>query len=179
MLNIIKSLPGYYRTSKVMENLTGAEDTELDQFLTKVDEALNQVFVDTATYKLEDWEKDLGIKTDTTKTDSDRRSVIKSRLRGSGTITISHIKNVAESYVNGQVDVIEDNPNFRFTVKFVDPLGIPPNLADLQKVINDLKPAHLGVTYEFTYNTNADLSIFTHAHLATYTHTQLREEEII
>ncbi|MNJ78365.1 hypothetical protein D3C77_761030 [compost metagenome] len=38
-----------------------------------------------------------------------------------------------------------------FTIKFIDTLGIPPNLDDLKAVIEEVKPAHMKVEYEFSY----------------------------
>ncbi|QNB48517.1 DUF2313 domain-containing protein [Thermanaerosceptrum fracticalcis] len=172
-------LPNYYRISKVMQNITSAESAEIELFKTKLVQLLDQFFVDTATYTLEDWERELGIPVDNSKSDAYRRSVIKSKLRGSGTITVNLIKNVAESYSNGEVEVIEDNPNYHFVIKFVGTIGIPPNMDDLEKAIEDIKPAHLGYIFEYTYNTYNYLSQFTHDHLALYTYSALREEEVI
>ena len=179
MPDLIKYLPTYYKTSKVIQSITEAQSAEIELFQTNLTEMLKQYFVDAATYTLEDWEKELGIPVDATKPAEYRRSVIKSKLRGSGTVTVNLIKNVAESFSNGEVDVIEDNTNYQFTIKFVGTLGIPPNMDDLERVIKDIKPAHLGYTFSYTYNTHQVLSAFTHAQLAAYTHIQLREEEIV
>jgi hypothetical protein len=175
----MKYLPNYYKTSQVMTNITGAEESEINLFKTKLTETLNQFFIDTATWSLERWERELGIPVNNSKPDEYRRSVIKSKLRGIGTITVKLIKNVCESYSNGEVDVIEDNPNYSFTIKFVGTIGVPPNLDDLKNAIEEIKPAHLGVIYEIIYNTHNSLSSFTHDHLTLYTHQQLRETEVI
>ncbi|QEK13769.1 DUF2313 domain-containing protein (plasmid) [Crassaminicella thermophila] len=168
-------LPNYYRTSKVMTNITDVYDIELQEFQTKLDNTLNQFFVDLADASLERWEKELGISVNKNKDIKYRRSVIKSKIRGQGTITINLIKNVAESYSNGEVEVTENNSNYSFTITFVGTKGIPPNMDDLKNAIEDIKPAHLGFTFEYTYNTYQYLSQFTHADLALYTHIDLRE----
>lgn len=159
-----------------MHNLTRSEGSEIELFKTKLAQTLDQFCVNTATFTLENWERELGIPVDNTKSADYRRSVIKSKLRGAGTITINLIKNVAESFSTAEVEVIEDNANYQFIIKFVGTLGIPPNMADLQAAIEDIKPAHLGFTFEYTYNTYNTLSQFTHDHLALYTHLELREE---
>ncbi|WIF95113.1 YmfQ family protein [Caminicella sporogenes] len=175
MSKLMQYLPNYYRTSKVMTNITDVYDIELQEFQTKLDNTLNQFFVDLADTSLDRWEKELGIPVNSSKPDEYRRSVIKSKLRGQGTITINFIKNVAESYSNGEVEVTENNSNYSFTITFVGTKGIPPNMDDLKNAIEDIKPAHLGFTFEYTYNTYQYLSQFTHADLALYTHTDLRE----
>lgn len=145
-------MPGYYKTSKVIDNLNNANSSELNNYHQKLEDVFNQFFINTADYSLERWEKELGLVVDNSYNTDFRRSRILSKLRGQGTVTISLIKNVSESYSNGEVDVIENNPDYSFTIKFVGLKGIPPNLDDLKKAIDDIKPAHLNVIYEFTYN---------------------------
>jgi uncharacterized protein YmfQ (DUF2313 family) len=134
-----------------MTNMTAAEDAEIQHFKSKVTQTLNQFFVDLADSSLERWEKELGIPVNNSKPAAFRRSVIKSKLRGSGTVTVKLIKNVSESYSNGEVDVIEDNAAHFFSVKFVGVYGVPPNVEDLRKAIEEIKPAHLDFVFEYTY----------------------------
>lgn len=145
-------MPNYYRTSKVIDNLNNTNATELNNFDKKLDSILNQFFINTADFTLERWEKELGIKIDNSYDVNFRRSKILSKIRGQGTVTIDLIKSVSESFTNGQVNVTENNPEYSFTIKFIGNKGIPPNLDDLKKAIEDIKPAHLAVQYAFTYN---------------------------
>lgn len=151
--NLMRYLPGYYKTSKVMTNITNAEDIELKNFKSELNNTLNQFFVDLADTRLDKWEEELGIRTNKSKPWEYRRSVIKSKLRGQGTVTVHLLKNIAESYSNGEVDIIEDNPKYTFTIKFVGSKGIPPNMEDLKRTIEEIKPAHLKFEFEFTYLT--------------------------
>lgn len=145
-------MPTYYKTSKIIDNLNNANAIELDNFDKKLNSILDQFFISTADFTLERWEKELGIKVDNSYNVEFRRSVILSKIRGQGTVTIDLIKNVSESFANGEVNVIENNTAYSFTVKFIGSKGVPPNLDDLKKAIEDIKPAHLAVVYEFTYN---------------------------
>lgn len=152
-MNLMNNLPSFYNASDVVvdiENAIGIEGEELKQ---ATQDLFNQLFIDTATWGLRYWERYLNIQTDISKPYDYRRTVIKSKLRGSGTTTVAMIKNVAESFSNGTVDVIENSSNYSFTIKFVGTLGVPPNLEDFKKVIEEIKPAHLAVNYEFTYLT--------------------------
>jgi hypothetical protein len=63
------------------------------------------------------------------------------------------IVDVSSSYSNGEVEVIEDNSNYSFKIKFIGTKGIPGNMADLSVTINEIKPAHLAFTFEYIYNT--------------------------
>ncbi|MCS7463372.1 YmfQ family protein [Paenibacillus doosanensis] len=144
-------LPLYYRDSVAANGILTAESTELADLNAEISDVLAQYFVDTATWGLAHWERICGIATDKAKPPEQRRSVIKSKLRGIGTVTVSLIKNVAEAYVNGEVGVTEDNANYSLTITFISSRGIPPNLDDIQSVLRETIPAHLGLTFKFTY----------------------------
>ncbi|UVI32096.1 YmfQ family protein [Paenibacillus spongiae] len=154
MGNIVKSyvIP-LYGESRVTGNNLAAGAVVLQQLETSIDGVLDQMFVDTATYGLAKWEKFLGIQIDELKPIEQRKSVIISKIRGIGTVTKVLIKSVAESYSNGEVDVLEDSANYTVTIAFVSTRGIPPNITDIQNAIRDIIPAHLAINYEFTYIT--------------------------
>lgn len=175
---LMKHMPNYYKTSQVIKKITDSEDKELQLFEQRLNNTLNQFFVDLADSSLERWEAELGIPVNNSKPAEFRRSVIKSKLRGAGTVTVELIKNVSESYSNGEVDITEDNPNSIFTVTFVGTVGIPPNLDDLKNAIEEIKPAHLGVLYEFIYNTWDDLKTFTWDYLSNNTWEEIKSEVI-
>ncbi|TCO78013.1 putative phage tail protein [Marinisporobacter balticus] len=148
---LMKYLPSYYRKSKVMKNLTQSQEEELQELIKKIGEKINQFYIDTADHSLERWEKDLGISISNEKNLEFRRSVIKSKLRGIGTVTANLLENVAQSYEKGDIEVKEDNKYKKFIIRFIDTLGAPPNLEDLKNAIEEIKPAHLIVDYQFKY----------------------------
>ena len=115
---------------------------------------LKQFYVETATESgLALWEQYLNLASSAGKPLDQRRSRIISKIRGMGTVTVTMIQNVAESYVYGAVQVTDHPETYSFIVKFIDTRGIPANLADVQAAIEEIKPAHLGVIYEFSYMT--------------------------
>jgi hypothetical protein len=89
------------------------------------------------------------------------------------------MKNVSESFTNGEVDIIENNPAYSFTVKFVGSKGIPPNIDDLKAAIEEIKPAHLAVQYEFSYTLWSEVKNITWGTVKTGTWGQLRIREVI
>lgn len=100
-------------------------------------DVVDQFFVDTATWGLSSWETALGIQVDEKKTLDLRRSCIRGKLRGNGMTTVAMIKNVAESYSNGDVAVTEYPAQYRLEIKFVGTVGIPPNMDDLTQTLCD------------------------------------------
>jgi len=162
-------LPDYYSTSRVMSSTIDAQGTELDMLWQAMDGVLEQYFVPTATWGLDLWEKEFGIPINSTKQIEQRRSVILSKIRGIGTVTVKLIKSVAEAYDGGLVEVTVQPETFNFTVKFVDTRGIPPNLDDLKAVIEEIKPAHLTVEFAFTYTQWDELKQTTWDNLKNFT----------
>ncbi|WP_431090067.1 YmfQ family protein [Paenibacillus sp. 8b26] len=144
-------LPAYYEISRVMQADMDAKGSELDALYFALDETLAQFFVRTSTWALDRWENELGIPADLKKPLEQRRSVVESKLRGSGKFSGRLVKNVAEAYDGGTVNVTFQHTEWGFTVKFIDTIGIPPNLEDLKAAIEEIKPAHLSVEYEFRY----------------------------
>lgn len=173
--DLTRTMPGYYQTSKVVETINGSDAAELQRLDERFDAVLRQFFVSTADFSLERWEKELGLEVNNNYDIEYRRNRIISKMRGSGTVTVRLIKSVAESFANAESEIIEHFSEYRFTVKFVGTIGIPPNMDDLRAALEDCKPAHLNFDFEYTYNTHADLARFTHAELARWTHHELRE----
>lgn len=155
--NMKSYLPDYLRGSQVVLSILNAQGVEIDQLKAGVYDVLSQFYVETATWGLELWEEMIGLKSYAGKPLDQRRSRIISKLRGMGTVTVSLIKNVAESYIYGTVEVMEHPEAYSFTVKFIDTRGIPPNLDDVKAAIEEIKPAHLAVDYQFTYTTYGEI----------------------
>jgi len=108
-----------------------------------------QSSIDKATWGIRRWEEELGIEYNPSMSYEERREIIKARLRGRGTTTKAMIKNTAESFSGGEVDVIEYPEEYTFVVKFIRVKGIPRNMQGFIDMLETIKPAHL--TYEFKY----------------------------
>jgi hypothetical protein len=145
---LIDYLPLVLRKDKVIQGIINSSNKQFDIRNTNIEDVKNQLNIETATWGLEIYEKGLKIQTDLRKSLNERRAVIKSRLRGSGKIGQLQIKLVADSYTNGNVIV---SFNGHIVVKFTSVRGIPSNLDDLKVVLEDVRPAHLRIDYEFSY----------------------------
>lgn len=148
---MLEYVPKYYETSRVIKSVFQADGNEFDLLRTALNDALNQFYVDTATWTLDDWEDELGLVPGNDETNDERRDRIKSRLRGYGTATIYLVKNVAEAYDKGSIDVIQDHPHYKVEIRFVDTTGVPTNLEDLKAAVRAVVPAHLEIFYTYNY----------------------------
>lgn len=138
----------------------------------------DQLTLGTATWGLVWWEEALGIPTEAGKSHAFRRSRIRAKLRGQGTTTVVMIQNVAESFSNGAVDVIEHPAEYRFDVKFTGTIGIPPNMDDLSAAIEEIKPAHLAYDYIIIYRTWGQVKPYTWGAVKPYTWGAVKEGSI-
>jgi len=164
------------RKSEIYRKIFEAEAVQYANRDDAIADLQAQLSVDTATWALTIYETELGITIDSSKPLSERRAVIKSKMRGTGQVDAALIKLVVDSWTNGDVDV--SFANSTITITFTSVVGIPENINDVEIAIEEIKPAHLAVLYVFLYNTYGVLSAFTHGELSVYTHEQLRSSEI-
>ncbi|WCK55439.1 DUF2313 domain-containing protein [Aneurinibacillus sp. Ricciae_BoGa-3] len=136
---------------------------------TMIEQAFDEIFARTSSALLERWEITVGLNTATGQPDANRQARILGKTRGSGTTTPALIQSVAEAYSNGEVQVIEYPAEYRFVVKFTGTRGVPPNLDDLKKALQEIKQAHLVMEFAFTYTVWSELKATTWGNLKNYT----------
>ncbi|HEX2927750.1 MAG TPA: putative phage tail protein [Ruminiclostridium sp.] len=163
-MSLIDLMPGYYKKSPEVAGLQAAFENWTEALKAAKADLFLQFNISSSTaLGLMLWENALGLETDVTKSFEYRRSRVMSKLRGAGTTTKQMLKNVAESFSNGEVEIIEHNGESRFVVKFVGTLGVTPNINDLKAAIEEIKPAHLGFVFEYRYITWNDFEKYNHS----------------
>ncbi|WMI81607.1 YmfQ family protein [Anaerotignum sp. MB30-C6] len=177
-MRLIGYLPEDYKKSASVVQLQDAIQGEWDNLDQAVEALEEQLFIDTATWGIGYWESVCGITQNLSKDIQLRRSAVKAKLRGTGTTTVAMIQNVSESFVNGEVAVVEHNDQYRFDIEMLSVIGIPPNMEDLKAVIEEIKPAHLDYRIIIKYNQHQDLRQFTHESMKIYSYFALREEAL-
>ena len=161
-----------------MQYVLDADGNEVAQLEESIKSLQNQFCVNTADNALSMHEADVGLASSGAASNEIRRSRILSRLRGTATVTSAMLKNVALSFESGEIDVIENFAASSFAIKFVSVVGRPPNIEDLQAKIEDIKPAHLAVTYLFLYNLCKDVKLLTCGAIKTKTCYEVLNESL-
>lgn len=154
MMQLNHYLPEYYQGVKEIETLMAIENSEMTDLFEALESVLNQKFVEDATWGLALWEKELGLTVKPELTEAERRSKIKGRIRGTGKVGGDLIKDVIDAYTNGDIEVFFDDT---IKVQFTNCFGIPSNLEDAKKAVEEIIPAHLDVAYFFKYFLLKDL----------------------
>ncbi|KOR82520.1 YmfQ family protein [Paenibacillus solani] len=166
-------LPSFYHDIREMKAIADAEGPELDKLTQELDDQLDQYYPETATWTLSRYEQDLNIPVNLSKPIEQRRSVIISKMRGSGKVSASMLKNVAQAYDRGSIEVSVQPSEYRVTIHFRDTFGIPPNLGDLKSAIEEIKPAHIAIDYALRYLTIAEVEGMTFDEISATTQDRL------
>ena len=149
--NLLEYLPSFYHNSNIIKAFMESNSIEVDTLKAYMNDLVKNLYVKTATWGLDLFEEELGLTTDKSISYEERRERILAKKRGNGTTTKAMIKNTAEAFSGGEVDVIENFSDYSFIVKFVGVKGIPKNLALFKQMIEEIKPAHLNYELAFTY----------------------------
>lgn len=143
---MISYLPLYLRKSKVFQNIIDAEQKQFN----KIDETLldvrNQMFIDTATWGLAIYEKELKIIPAPDADYEQRRAVIKARWQADSKIDRAILEAIASSILQTVVEVAFDG---RIIFSFrPDGSKEIKNISTFYEVVEDIKPAHLPMQLE-------------------------------
>lgn len=142
---LIDYLPSFYLKSKEVVNIQETLNDEVNELQANANDLITQIFVETATWGLKNWEDYLDIKTDVIESFEVRRSRIITRLRGQGTTTKAMVKSFCEGYAEGNVVITEMFNDYLIKIKFIGPIiGSDESVIKIRKLLNETKPAHLG-----------------------------------
>lgn len=142
-------LPQFYQDfAQVVAQLrtTANESTRMQA---KLRELLDQFYVETSTLTLKRWEDVTDIEWIPQRSVDSQRHFIMAKLRGTGTVTVELLKEIADAFY--EFDVEEEAAKYEVNFKLVSRRGKPKNLEDIEAAIDDVIPAHIKPNFEFTY----------------------------
>lgn len=172
-------VPKYIYKNNVFEQVLDSEQAEIDLLELNLDDLLNNTQIKTATWQLKYLERIYGITIDESDTLENRRARIIAKKRSTEVeFNNENVKNICRSFSGGEVEIHPHLEEDYFVIEFVSTMGIPPKIEDLYNLIEEIKPAHLGVEYKFKYNTVYDLRQITVAEARTHTVKSVIEEDL-
>ena len=130
-MSLITKLPSFY-DNDITKPIQDSFTVEANSINDEVENTLNQFYVDSATYGLDNWEKMLGI----SKNNFDyqtRRENIKAKMRSRGTTSINTIKNICEAYSNGIVEINVNHSDYSFEISFISTIGAPLSFEEMTR----------------------------------------------
>lgn len=129
--------------------LLKAAGLSLDHLDSYIKDISDQMDVDRATWGLDLYEREAGIKIDHARGYAERRAGIKAKWRSSGNADVTLLQQVADSWKNGTVKV--DFIDGHIDMTFIGEYGVPERLDGLKNALDEVKPAHLDIIYHFMY----------------------------
>lgn len=156
-VDLARYVPPFLSEIRELKAIYEAEGYAAGLLEHELSDLLDQCFISTSTWGLTRWEQVYGVATNMALSYEQRREILMAKLRGQGTTTAQMIKETAETFSGGEIEVIEDNPNNHFTVRFIGIKGIPRNMNAFISMLEDIKPAHLAYSFEYRYTTWSEL----------------------
>ncbi len=173
---VINFINKIFRNDDISKHIAKISQTELENVEIKITDIESNIFLDSATWSTDIFEKELDIEYVEDKTIDERKSIISAKWRGAGKLTLELIQDTIKAYTPNVVTV---RFNGTIILDFSDKIGKPNNLDSLMKSIEDIKPAHLGVDYIFRYRKWGDLNQFMWKNISKYSWKEAKEKEEI
>lgn len=153
----LRYLPDFLSKDDVFKNTALICDKQHEKLRVDLLDLKNQIFIETATWRLADWERVLNISVKPNATYDERRNQILLKFQSANAVTEKFMNSLINLFCEGKNSgyIIPHNSGYWFEVvlngnQFIDFDG-------LDKAINVYKPAHL--EYKYSLNTNVNLNI--------------------
>lgn len=173
---VINFINKIFRNDDISKHIAKISQTELENIEIKITDIKSNIFLDTSTWGMDIFEKELNIEYVEDKTIDERKAIISAKWRGAGKLTLELIQDTVKAYTTNVVSV---RFNGTIIIDFSDKIGVPNDVDSLMKSVEDIKPAHLGVDYIFRYRTWGDLGPFTWKAIDKYSWKNVKEKETL
>lgn len=142
----LKHLPKFLPIDDDFKNTELISDDEHEKLRLAVLDVKNQLFVETATWGLSDWERVLDLSVKENANLEDRRIQILLKLQGANTVSETFMNNLINMFCEDKSGyIIQHNPEYWFEVVLNGNQKL--DLDSLSDAIETYKPAHLGYIY--------------------------------
>ena len=160
-MKLIDKLPFFYEECPKTNTIQDGLSSEINNLYSKVEGTIDQLYVNSATWALNEWEKFADIKK-TEGTIEQRRARVASKLKAKGTTTLEVMKSLCKSY-SEDIRVTEIYNEYKILLELIatkeDDIPKTYNFSDMNEAIWEIKPAHLA--HEIDINNSRKLNIKT------------------
>lgn len=145
MTEIEKLLPDYYKKSRYMQGLCQTNNKEFDRLYAAIERFDTNLLIDTADNEgVKNREKSFGMIV-TNESLEIRKSRIKAKMRGAQPTTEANLLNAIQIF-DENAYIVKHISDYSFEVC----IQKPEMLLEIMALIEDIKPAHLAVSYSVT-----------------------------
>ncbi len=153
-IDITRYLPPFLKKDPNFRAVCDSCSWEHENIRKAILDALNQFFVERATWGLEMWERVLGIPTNPLESTEMRRKTIRLKLRQPGSVTDEFMTKLVNQYISDAQGVVLSFPS-EYRIEILYHGGTVLDYSKLRDAINLYIPAHIG--YKLMTITKADL----------------------
>ena len=151
-MKLVDKLPYFYEECPKVTTIQEGLGSETETLYSKVRATTDQLYVNTATWGLVEWEKFAGVK-NTSGTIDQRRIRVINKLKAKGTTTLEVFTNICNMYADN-VKVEEIYHEYALMISLVEEKDsfnpVEYRLAEMNEAIWEVKPAHLNHYFNFT-----------------------------
>ena len=151
-MKLIDKLPYFYEECPKVNTIQEGLGSETETLYSKVRATTDQLYVNTATWGLVEWEKFAGVK-NTSGTIDQRRIRVINKLKAKGTTTLEVFTSICNMYAD-KVKVEEIYHEYALMISLVEEKDsfnpVEYRLAEMNEAIWEVKPAHLNHYFNFT-----------------------------
>ena len=160
-MKLIDKLPFFYEECSKTNTIQDALGSEANNLYSKVEGTINQLYINSSTWTLSEWEKFAGIKK-TDGTIEQRRARVASKLKAKNTTTLEVVKSLYKSYAE-DIKVTEIFNEYKILLESIitkdEELPKAYDFTGMNESIWEIKPAHL--EHEINLNNSRKLNIKT------------------
>ena len=153
-IDITRYLPPFLKKDPNFRAVCDSCSWEHENIRKAILDALDQFFVERATWGLEMWERVLGIPTNPLESTEMRRKTIRLKLRQPGSVTDEFMTKLVNQYISDAQGVVLSFPS-EYRIEILYHGGQILDYGNLRKSIREYLPAHLG--YKLVTFTSGDL----------------------
>lgn len=140
----LKHLPKFLPIDDDLKNTALISDEEHEKLRLDVLDVKNQLFIETATWGLSDWERVLGISVKENINLSDRKTQVLLKLQSANVVSEKFMMNIINQFLNdNSAKIVQHNDKYYFDVIFNKDSCFDIN--GLTEAVELYKPAHLGL----------------------------------
>lgn len=152
-VDVLRYLPKFLKQDPSFKATQDSLSVEHEKLRLLIIDLCKQLFVESATWGLDDWERVYGITRDLDASYEQRRQAILTKIQGTTTITREQLETLINFVVpTKDAHVVENTAPNQFKVTLDTIVAID----EVRRVVNDYKPAHL--TYLVGHNFEGILS---------------------
>nr|DAZ17075.1 MAG TPA: tail protein [Caudoviricetes sp.] len=144
-VDILRYLPDFLSKDSIFKNVSNAQSKEHERLRLLLQDLLNNLFIETATWGLKYWEEMLDISSN--KNDyQTRRAVIYSRLNNNIIVNLKFFTDLVNLFVVDKLGKVIEQPK-DYSIDILIPDNKVISFEEMNKVIRTFIPAHLAWRY--------------------------------